>query len=104
MIAKLSQDTAIRDIAALLDLELLRKGEGGYPINWRVPQITRRWEDSAKLVFLDFHEDHLWCVPPMTNVWRKYATKIPKDEFVSALTEGSLPTSIFCYEHPGSAP
>ncbi len=75
-----------------------------FPFNWRVPQITRRWDESAKLVFLDFHDDHVWCVPPITNVWRKYATKVPKDEFVSALLAASLPTSIFRYEHVESVP
>lgn len=70
-----------------------------FPFNWRVPQITRRWDESTKLVFLDFHGDHVWCVPPNTNVWRKYATKVPKNEFVSALLARSLPTSIFRYEH-----
>lgn len=69
-----------------------------FPFNWRVPQITRRWDESTKLVFLDFHGDHVWCVPPNTNVWRKYATKVPKNEFVSALLARSLPTSIFRYE------
>jgi hypothetical protein len=74
------------------------------PFNWRVPQITRRWDESTKLVFLDFHGDHIWCVPPITNVWRKYATKVPKGEFISALMQGSLPKSIFRYEHVEIAP
>lgn len=75
-----------------------------YPFNWRVPQITRRWDESTKLVFLDFHDDHLWCVPPITNAWRKYATKVLKEQFTSALREGSLPASIFHYEQAGSPP
>lgn len=73
------------------------------PFNWRVPQITQRWEESRKLVFLDFHEDHIWCIPPDTNQWRKYATRVPKEEFICALTDGSLPTGIFRYDQVNDA-
>jgi len=54
-------------------------------------QITRRWMDSEKLIYLDFGEDHLWCISPHRHNWQFFTTSTSKLEFIQACMAGRSP-------------
>ncbi|MGH1356894.1 MAG: hypothetical protein ACRBBS_17740 [Thalassovita sp.] len=54
-------------------------------------QITRRWMDSQKLVYLDFGDEDLWCVSPHKVNWQFFAIQVSKSEFAQAYRAGHVP-------------
>ena len=65
-----------------------RSPSGAIKFNLYVPQITRRWIDSSKLVYFDFGDDNLWCFSNYRGNWQGYVHKITKLEFVESCTAG----------------
>ncbi|WP_425537515.1 competence protein CoiA [Phaeobacter gallaeciensis] len=54
-------------------------------------QITRRWQDSENLVYLDFGEEDLWCISPRKVNWQFFASRISKDDFIRSHLAGYTP-------------
>lgn len=64
----------------------ISKSDQNVEFNPLVPSVTKRWNSSAKPVYLDFHEDGLWKISAgMKGNWQKRASKIDKHEFLDAI-------------------
>lgn len=62
-----------------------------YELNYRVPQILRRWADSRTHVYFDFGQCILWEMPPQRGVWQAYISPVLKSEFIEAISDGRKP-------------
>lgn len=78
----------------LLGMDINRKSWRNseyFVFNGHGRQITKRWENSEKLVFLDFGDDQLWCISPKRVNWKFFAARVPKTEFAEAYRDGDAP-------------
>lgn len=63
-----------------------------FELNYRVPQIMKRWSDSRTHVYFDFGEQILWEMSPWRGNWQAFVSPVERTEFVKALSNGKKPT------------